>query len=85
MSETLDRPVENSLRPVEGISRLAPYRQGKSQLEGIADPIKLSSNESMASFNVLISDFLASRSFSLFFLSFLHQSNCSSGWAIHGR
>lgn len=48
MSETLDRPVENSLRPVEGISRLAPYRQGKSQLEGIADPIKLSSNESMA-------------------------------------
>jgi histidinol-phosphate aminotransferase len=33
-------------RPRPAILRIAPYRQGKSSLEGIAQPIKLSSNES---------------------------------------
>lgn len=33
-----------SVRP--GVMRLAPYVQGKSSIEGVSDPIKLSSNES---------------------------------------
>ncbi len=35
-----------SPEPVSGISKLAPYVQGKSQVDGCANPIKLSSNES---------------------------------------
>ena len=33
--------------PVAGIARLAPYKQGKATLSDIAEPLKLSSNESM--------------------------------------
>lgn len=35
-------------QPIPGVRQLAPYRQGKSRIEGIANPLKLSSNESMA-------------------------------------
>lgn len=40
--------TEAQLRPVSGILALAPYRQGKSELSGTSNPLKLSSNESMA-------------------------------------
>jgi histidinol-phosphate aminotransferase len=36
----------SALEPRPGVARLAPYVQGKSSLEGVSDPIKLSSNES---------------------------------------
>ena len=32
--------------PVPGIAKLAPYEQGRSAIAGVADPIKLSANES---------------------------------------
>ncbi len=34
-------------QPVPGILKLAPYRQGKMALDGVDQPLKLSSNESM--------------------------------------
>ncbi len=37
-----------NLQPVEGLLKLAPYRQGKSTISGVDRPLKLSSNESMA-------------------------------------
>ena len=48
MPTTIDPLADTELRPVEGIRKLAPYKQGKSRLDGVADPIKLSANESMA-------------------------------------
>lgn len=36
----------SSLEPRPGVLRLAPYQQGQSEIEGVAEPIKLSSNES---------------------------------------
>ena len=33
--------------PVPGVAQLAPYRQGKSEISGVAEPLKLSSNESL--------------------------------------
>ncbi len=36
----------SALEPRPGVARLAPYVQGKSTLEGVSEPIKLSSNES---------------------------------------
>ena len=42
MIETGLRPV-----PVAGIAGLSPYRQGKAALGHVAEPLKLSSNESM--------------------------------------
>lgn len=48
MPTTIDNLEGQQLKPVEGLQKLAPYKQGKSSLEGIADPIKLSSNESLA-------------------------------------
>ena len=36
----------SGLEPRPGVLRLAPYVQGQSELEGVAEPIKLSSNES---------------------------------------
>ena len=43
--ETSDRikPV-----PTAGVASLAPYQQGKQAIAGVTDPLKLSSNESMA-------------------------------------
>ena len=38
----------NQAKPVGGLDKLTRYTQGKSALEGVEDPIKLSSNESMA-------------------------------------
>lgn len=34
------------LQPREAVLRLAPYQQGQSSIEGVSEPIKLSSNES---------------------------------------
>lgn len=34
-------------QPTAGVASLAPYRQGKMAISGIAEPLKLSSNESM--------------------------------------
>lgn len=34
-------------RPTAGVASLAPYQQGKQAIAGVADPLKLSSNESM--------------------------------------
>ena len=36
----------SGLEPRPGVQRLAPYQQGQSEIEGVAEPIKLSSNES---------------------------------------
>ena len=36
----------SGLRARPGVLRLAPYVQGQSAIEGVSDPIKLSSNES---------------------------------------
>ncbi len=36
----------SGLEPREGVLRLAPYKQGQSSIEGVSNPIKLSSNES---------------------------------------
>lgn len=36
----------SALEPRPGVARLAPYVQGRSTLEGVSEPIKLSSNES---------------------------------------
>lgn len=36
----------SSLQAVPGVLKLAPYEQGQSKIEGIEEPIKLSSNES---------------------------------------
>ena len=36
----------SGLQPRPGVLRLAPYVQGQSAIEGVSDPIKLSSNES---------------------------------------
>ncbi len=49
-ADTLDRPgrADAAPQPTAGVQRLAPYKQGKSRIDGVADPIKLSSNESMA-------------------------------------
>lgn len=33
--------------PTAGVASLAPYRQGKIEIAGVAEPLKLSSNESM--------------------------------------
>lgn len=33
--------------PTAGVASLAPYQQGKQEIAGVADPLKLSSNESM--------------------------------------
>lgn len=33
--------------PVAGVQRLTPYKQGKAVVEGVENPLKLSSNESM--------------------------------------
>lgn len=35
-----------SLQPRAAVLRLAPYQQGQSEIEGVDDPVKLSSNES---------------------------------------
>ncbi len=35
-----------SMEPRAGVLRLAPYQQGQSEIEGVSEPIKLSSNES---------------------------------------
>lgn len=39
---------EQAPRPIAGAATLAPYKQGKSEIAGVAQPLKLSSNESMA-------------------------------------
>ena len=36
----------SGLEPRPGVLRLAPYQQGQSAIEGVSNPIKLSSNES---------------------------------------
>ncbi|MEX2961655.1 histidinol-phosphate transaminase [Microbulbifer sp. TYP-18] len=36
----------SKLEPVSGVLKLAPYKQGQSQIDGVSNPIKLSSNES---------------------------------------
>lgn len=41
-------PRELQPQPVPGVLQLAPYQQGKARLEGVSEPIKLSSNESLA-------------------------------------
>lgn len=35
-----------ALKAIPGVSKLAPYAQGQSHIKGVANPIKLSSNES---------------------------------------
>lgn len=44
---TLRHPEDASPAPVAGIAKLAPYKQGKATLSNVAEPLKLSSNESM--------------------------------------
>ncbi|GAA6152226.1 histidinol-phosphate transaminase [Pseudoteredinibacter isoporae] len=36
----------SKLSPAPGVAKLAPYKQGQSQIDGVENPIKLSSNES---------------------------------------
>ncbi len=44
----IQKPDKNKTKPLprSGIARIAPYKQGKSSVEGGANPVKLSSNES---------------------------------------
>lgn len=44
-AETLEKPVTDTPQPKPGILSIAPYVGGKSKIEGVAEPIKLSSNE----------------------------------------
>ncbi len=34
-------------QPLPGVARLSPYKQGKSSIDGVSKPLKLSSNESL--------------------------------------
>ncbi len=45
MTNLLDKPSPQSPAPKSGILDIAPYVGGKSKIDGVAEPIKLSSNE----------------------------------------
>ena len=45
MTDTASRPAPHGPAPKPGILDIAPYVGGKSRVEGVAEPIKLSSNE----------------------------------------
>lgn len=44
---TVDTSDRIMPQPTESVASLAPYRQGKQAIAGVANPLKLSSNESM--------------------------------------
>lgn len=48
-ASTFDIVSDSGLpKPTKGVLSLSPYVQGKGEIEGVAKPLKLSSNESMA-------------------------------------
>ena len=51
MSEASAIPRRTRPEPKPGILDITPYKPGKSQIEGVANPVKLSSNENILGFS----------------------------------